>query len=185
MEYTEQRMNVSKPMFAIGIKDTDIPESPLLIAKKDATMCILNEILFSTAGSFYNDMFEKNIISPSLVSGYTITDTFAHFTIEGEADDPKLFLEKVKDFIFRVRSDGVDRQDFERTKKVVFAEQVKGFDSTEGIGDAIFSCANSGLGVFDCFEIINSVTYEDVQLAFEQFFASPAITLSVIKPLND
>ena len=183
-EYTEQQMNVAKSMFCIGIKDTDISDDPLCRAKKDAVMAILNETLFSSAGRFYNDMFEKNIISPSLVSGYTITDTFAHFTVEGEADDPKLFLDEFKAYIECLKLDGIDRQDFERAKKVMFAEQVKGFDSTEGIGDAIFSCAYDGIGIFDYFEILNSISYDDVQNAFNSFFDHPSITLSVVNPIK-
>ena len=182
--YTEQQMKISKPMFCVGIKDTDIPDDPMLRAKKDAVMSILNETLFSAAGSFYNDMFEKNIISPALVSGYTITDTFAHFTIEGEADDPSLFLECLTAYIEKLKLCGIDRQDFDRAKKVMFSEQVKGFDSTEGIGDAIFSCAYDGIGVFDYFETLNSVSYDDVQNSFIEFFRSPSITLSVINPIN-
>lgn len=184
-EYTEQQMNVSKPMFCVGIKDTDIPNDSLSRAKKDAVMSILNETLFSSAGKFYNDMFERSIISPALVSGYTITDTFAHFTIEGESDNPRAFLDELAAYINSLRKNGIDRQDFERSKRVMFAEQVKGFDSTEGIGDAIFSCAYDGIGVFDYFETLNSVSYEDVQYAFDVFFEDPSMTLSVVNPIND
>lgn len=183
--YTEQKMQVSKPLFCVGIKDTDIPTDPLARVKKDAVMVILNEVLFSAAGAFYNAMFEQNVISPGLASGYTITDTYANFTLEGEADDPKRFLEELKKYFSRVREQGIDRGDFERTKKVLFAEQVKGFDSTEGIGDAIFSCASDDIGVFDYFETLNSVTYEDVQNAFDSFFTAPEMTLSVILPLDN
>ena len=182
-EYTEQRMQVSKPIFCVGIKDTDIPSSPLGRVKKDAVMVILNEVLFSAAGEFYNSMFEQNVISPGLAAGYTISDTYANLTLEGEADDPRRFLSELRSYLDKVKKDGIDREDFERTKKVMFAEQVKGFDSTEGIGDAIFSCAADGIGVFDYFETLNGVTYEDVCSAFDSFFDDPQITLSVVLPL--
>ena len=184
-EYTEQKMQVSKPLFCIGIKDTDIPTDPLARVKKDAVMVILNEVLFSAAGEFYNTMFEQNVISPGLASGYTITDTYANFTLEGESDDPKRFLEELKTYFSRLSDQGISRDDFERTKKVLFAEQVKGFDSTECIGDAIFSCASDGIGVFDYFETLNGVTYEDVQNAFNSFFTAPQMTLSVVLPLDN
>ena len=183
-EYVSQRMQVSKPIFCIGIKDTDIPNEPIERAKKDAVMAILNETLFSAAGEFYNSMFEKNIISPGLMAGYTITDSYAHFTLEGEADDPQKFLSEFQSYISRVMSEGLNKDDFERTKRVLFAEQVKGFDSTEGIGDAIFSCAADGIGVFDYFELLNRVTYEDASNEFLKFFSSPQTVLSVIDPIE-
>jgi predicted Zn-dependent peptidase len=183
-EYVSQRMQVSKPIFCIGIKDTDIPNEPIERAKKDAVMAILNETLFSAAGEFYNSMFEKNIISPGLMAGYTITDSYAHFTLEGEGDDPQKFLSEFQSYISRVMSEGLNKDDFERTKRVLFAEQVKGFDSTEGIGDAIFSCAADGIGVFDYFELLNRVTYEDASKEFLKLFSSPQTVLSVIDPIE-
>ncbi len=182
-EYTEQHMQVSKPLFCIGFKDTDIPAEPSARAKKDAVMVILNEVLFSPAGEFYNSMFEQNIISPTLVSGYTITETYANFTVEGEADAPKRFLKELTDYIDRLKKTGLNQEDFERTKRVMFAEQVKGFDSTEGIGDAIFSCSCDGIGVFDYFETLNGITFRDVENAFNTFFDKPQSVLSVVYPI--
>ena len=183
-EYTEQRMQVAKPIFCIGIKDTDIPSDPRERARKDATMAILNEVLFSAAGDFYNDMFERGIISPGLATGYTVADSFAHFTVEGEADDPKLFYDEFLKYISETLKNGLCQEDFERTKRVMFAEQVKGFDSTEGIGDAIFSCAYDGIGIFDYFNALNDVSFEDVSNALTSFFGQPSITLSVVLPLE-
>ena len=148
-------------------------------------MAILNEVLFSAAGEFYNAMFERNVISPGLIAGYTITDSYAHFTLEGEADDPAEFMEEFKKYISSVIQNGLNRDDFERTKRVLFAEQIKGFDSTEGIGDAIFSCAADGIGVFDYFELLNQITYEDVSEEFLKFFSSPQTVLSVINPIEN
>lgn len=184
-EYVSEHMQVSKPIFCIGIKDTDIPSEPIERSKKDAVMAILNEVLFSAAGEFYNSMFEQNIISPGLIAGYTITDSYAHFTLEGEADDPTKFMEEFKKYVSSVIQNGLNRDDFERTKRVLFAEQVKGFDSTEGIGDAIFSCAADGIGVFDYFELLNRITYEDVSEEFLKFFSCPQTVLSVINPIEN
>ena len=133
---------------------------------------------------FYNDMFERGIISPGLATGYTVADSFAHFTVEGEADDPKLFYDEFLKYISETLKNGLCQEDFERTKRVMFAEQVKGFDSTEGIGDAIFSCAYDGIGIFDYFNALNDVSFEDVSNALTSFFGQPSITLSVVLPLE-
>ena len=42
----ECEMQVSKPLFAIGIKDVDIPDCPMARMKKSAGMDILDDILF-------------------------------------------------------------------------------------------------------------------------------------------
>ena len=59
--YTEQKMNVARPLFYIGIKDTDIPHTPEGIIKKDVLMMILNDMLFSECTDFYNELLDSEM----------------------------------------------------------------------------------------------------------------------------
>ena len=86
--FVECRMQVSKPLFYIGIKDPKIPDDPRERLRRDAAMTLLDEILFSRSGELYNALFEEGIITPSFFSGYSLADNFAYHCISGEADDP-------------------------------------------------------------------------------------------------
>ncbi len=182
--YVEQKMPVSKPMFYIGFKDTDIPSSPAERQYKDACMAIVNEVLFSRSGEFYASLFESHLISPSLSYGYTICETFAYNSISGEADDPKKVLDKICEHIEQAKLSGLDRDEFERAKRVMYAESVRTFDSVEGIGNALFSNAAEGTELFYQTELFGSITYEQAQLCFDSFFSDPQITLSVVSPCS-
>ena len=181
--YVEQKMQVSKPLFSIGFKDTDIPCSAIERQKKDAVMSILDEMLFSRAGDFYSSLFERSIISPATSYGYTISETFAYNSFAGEADDPCLVLNELKAYIEKVRKEGLDRQDFERAKRVMYAESVRLFDSTESIANTLFSFYCEGAETFEYVDILGSVTFEEVAYVFDSAFAPDTVTLSVIKPL--
>ncbi len=180
----EQKMQVSKPLFNIGFKDTDIPDDPRLRQKKDAVMAILDEMLFSRAGEFYSSLFERHLISPAMSYGYTISETFAHNSIAGEADDPDLVLKEVMDYIGRVRASGLCKEDFERAKRVMYAESVKLFDSVESIANTLFSFVCEDAEIFEYADILGGVTFEDVNDAFEHSFEPSTVTLSVVYPLN-
>ncbi len=180
-EYVEQKMPTSKPMFSIGFKDTDIPTSPTDRQKKDAEMAIVNEVLFSRAGELYSYLFENKMISPALSCGYTITESFAYNSVNGEADDPRAVLEYIKKYIGEALTSGLCREDFERAKRVMYAESVRIFDSTEGIGNTLFSFLSDNTEPLSQADIIGRVTYEDACRRFEAFFSKPSITLSVVK----
>lgn len=183
--YVEKRMPVGKPLFCIGIKDCDIPEDPYERYKKTEGMNILLHMMLSEAGEFYLEMLEKGIVSPGFDSGYSASPKTAYVMISGESEDPKLLLEKIKEHIEKCRREGLDRADFEREKKCVYASYVSDFDSTEDIAFALTSYAYDGIDVFDFPKIIDGVTFEYVTELLNNVFSDECYTLSAILPQNE
>ncbi|MBO7310459.1 MAG: insulinase family protein [Clostridia bacterium] len=181
--YTEQKMQVAKPLFCIGFKDTDIPTCPKERQKKDAVASILDEMLFSSAGELYDSLFERSIISPSLSYGYTISESFAYHSISGEADSPSQVLDEVLAYIDRIKAQGLNEDDFQRAKRVMYSETVRLFDSTESISNALFSFACEDAEIFEYAEIIRGITFDDVLATLNESFDRDTVTLSVVKPL--
>lgn len=176
-------MQVSKPLFSIGFKDTQIPADPELRQRKDAIMAILDEMLFSRAGELYASLFERELISPTFSYGYTISESFAYHSLSGEADDPRRVLGEVRDYLKNVAKNGLSKEDFERSQRVMYAEFVKSFDSTDNIANNLltFICENSDLLHYA--DILASVTFDEVNAAFVTAFQEGATALSVIFPL--
>ncbi len=185
LPYKEQRMQVAKPIFNIGIKDTDIPQDATLRQRKDAAMAILDEMLFSRAGSFYNRLLENDLISPALSYGYSIAKTTAYNSLAGESDDPHAVLRELLSYVKAVRNEGLREEDFRRAKRVMYAEFVKTFDSTDSIANNLFSffCEESELLSYA--DILDSVTFEEVCSLLQTAFCEDAIALSVVRPLDN
>ncbi len=182
--YREQTMQVSKPLFNIGIKDTAIPADGRARQKKDAAMAILDEMLFSRAGEIYNDLLDRDLISPALSYGYTISESSAYNSLAGEADDPKLVLEELQKHIARIQKAGLSREDFERGKRVMYAEFVKSFDSIDSIANNLFSFICEDSELLSYAEILEEISFEEVCALFEHAFEKEKISLSVILPLQ-
>ena len=181
--YVEQHMQVSKPLFNIGIKDIDIPTNGTERQRKDAAMAILDEMLFSRAGTFYNTLIEKNMIAPSLSYGYSISETTAYNSLAGEAEDPKAVLNELLSYVRKMEANGLSYDDFLRGKRVMYAEFVKSFDSTDNIANNLFSFICEDSELLSYAEIIQSITFEDVCSLFQNAFKEDAIALSVVLPL--
>ncbi len=181
----ERRMNVSKPMFCIGVKDVDIPADPAERQKKDAAMSVLDEMLFSRCTDFYNDLVDKEIITPTFSYGYTISATSAYNSFAGESDTPHLVLDEIKKYVEKVKKEGLSRADFERARRVMYAEYVKIFDSTESIANNLLGFVFEDADIFSYGEMLRSLTFSDTQALFERAFDNECFTMSVVYPLND
>lgn len=178
----EKKMPVGKPLFCIGIKDSNIPQDPIERFRRTESMNILLHMILSEAGEFYLEMLEKGIVSPGFDSGYSSSPRTAYTMISGESDDPSLLLEKIKEHISLCRKNGLNRADFEREKKCVYASYVGDFDSTEDIAFALTGYAADGIDLFEYPRIIDSVTFEYVTELLNTSFSDDSFVLSVISP---
>lgn len=181
----EQKMQVSKPLFNIGFKDTDIPLNPYERQRKDAGMAILDEMIFSRAGKLYCDLFESNLISPNMSYGYTISESSAYNSVAGEADNPKIVLEKINQYISCLKKDGLSYPDFVRGKRVMYSEFVKSFDSSDSIANNMLSFICEDAEILAYADIIDSVSFEYVSELFDSAFGEDTATLSIVYPLEN
>ena len=80
----------------------------------------------------------------------------------------------------RLRKEGLSATDFERSRRVLYADFVTGFDSPEDIVQSVMNDALDGVSVFDFLELYQEITLEDVEREFQENFCPDAYTLSVI-----
>ena len=88
-------------------------------------------------------------------------------------------------FVGEVRRNGLSRADFERAKRVVYAEFVSTFDTTEDVASLLGSYATDGLCAYDFFEVVESITYRDVTELFDKTFRDSQYTLSAVLPVEE
>ncbi len=181
LEYIEQNMPTAKPIFTIGFKQTDIPSDTAERQKMSAELGILCDMLFSSTSRLYEQLFESRMISPSLSYETNTTDSFCYTAVSGEADDPHAVLGAVKEQLAQVAENGLSREDFERAKRVMYGGIIRSFDSSESIGNEIFSLAIEDIDTFEDIDILCAVTYEDTVRRFEKFYKNMQVTLSVVK----
>lgn len=178
-------LDVAKPIFAIGIKDTDIPSCASERMKKAYGIDILDEILFSQSSSFYNDLYEQNLISQNLSSGCELTKHCSFNSISSESSDPERVYELFVEYIEKTKKEGLDKEDFELAKRTVFASHIKNFDSVENIADDFIFSLFDDCDLLDEAEIINSITYEYVTELLNTLFKDEYYAMSVVYPSKE
>ena len=179
-ERVHERMKVSKPIFHIGVKDRAIPTDPAERLRRELAMNMLDEIVFSRSAHFYNDLFERGILSPNYSSGYSAGRDFGFYVIAGEADEPEAVLAAVQNHLRHLSRTGISDEDFERCRRVLYADEICSYDSTEEIASRLLSCALDGVELFSTPEVLQSITKQEIESLINDFFASDAFALSVV-----
>jgi predicted Zn-dependent peptidase len=173
---------VAKPIFSIGIKDVHVPTDAAACLKRDAGMAILNEMLFSEAGELYNRLYDEGFISPDLSSDYVLARDFGFWQIAGEAEDPAAVLREIDAFVEEKKKSGLSAEDFERCRRIEYAEYIKSFDSTEEIANTLLSFVFAGAELFSYSDVILQIDLPFVEGLMREIFDSACTTLSVVYP---
>lgn len=181
---SEIKMQVAKPIFAIGVKDTDIPSEPYEFSKKDFGMRILNEILFSSSTAFYNEMYERGILNSQFSCEYDSTPSFAYNYYSGETDDPDEFLEILKDYISECSEKPIDDDAFLRAKRTVYADFIRLFDSTDEIANELISYVFLDMPLFDNLDVLESIDKAYAEQMLKTCFKDEYYSISIISPLE-
>ena len=180
----DMRMQVSKPIFSIGIKDVRIPKDPRERMRRDAAQSLLEEILLSRSGAFYNELFEEGLVTPSYSYGYSIAEGFAFHAITGESDTPEVIEERLWEFLNRVKREGIDPEEFERCRRALYADEIRNYDSTEDVATELLTFVFDGVELFEYPAVIESLTLNELTPLLDEMLDRSAFCLSVVRPLE-
>ena len=178
-------LDVSKPIFAIGIKDSSIPADPIERVKKAYATEILDEILFSQSSSFYNELYEENLIAQDLSSGCEITKHFSFNVISSESKDPEAVYSRFVNYVEGVKKSGIDKEVFELSKRTVYASNIKSFDSTEDIANNFIFNYFDGADLLDAPRIIEEIDIDYVTKLLNEGFKEEYYAMSVVLPTGE
>ncbi len=180
----ECAMQVAKPLFAIGVKNVDIPEDGYARMKMAATAEILNDVLFGKAGDFYNRLYEEGLLSSQFDFGYSMNQSFSFNELAGESSDPDAVYERFIACVEDAKKNGLSREDFERSKRALYAAMVKCFDSTDDIANYFLGYVLDNGDLLDYVDILSKITFEEVTEMLEAAYKPEYYALAIVKPLE-
>ena len=181
---TKCALRISKPVFAIGIKDMDISKNPNERMKKAYGVNILNEILFSQSSKIFNELYDENLISHDLSAAFEHTKNCSFVYIASESSDPEAVYDYFVNYIKEMQEIGIDKEEFELAKRTIFASNIKSFDSTGEIANNLIYNLFDGADILDAPDIISSIDYEYVSELLNNMYKEEYYTMSVVEPLK-
>ncbi len=179
-----REMHLAKPLFRIAVKDTDISPDPRERMKKQCAMDVVNCLLFSQSSPLRAALYEDGLISPNLSYGFSHCRDFSYEGIGGESADPEAVFARVFSYVEQMQRRGVAEEDFERCRRVVFADSVGSWDDADEIPFDLMDFVLDGQEIFEEPEVIASLTRADVEHVLRTVFAREMAVMGVVAPLG-
>jgi len=182
--YMEKRLNTSIPKFIIGFKDSEVGGSGRDMLKREIESSIIIEILSGRSSPLYKKLYEGGLVTSSFGGYYNYEESFGWAAIQGEGNDPKKVKELVLEEIENIKKNGIDKEAFERQKKVLYGQFLRMLNSLEGFGNEFVGATLRGSNLFDYPHIVREVSLDDVTKRFNTLFRNDRCALSVVLPSN-
>lgn len=177
--YVEQNMEVSMPLFTIGIKDTPGEEKERV--RKNIAIEILLNMIIGASSDLFKELYNKGNCywSPSIE--YDFNKNYAHILLTGQSNNPQELFEMFKQQVKYSIENGLNEEDVERTKKMIYGEYIKEYDDVVDISRMFLSDYFKGINSFDYLENVEIVNLEYLNQILKDVFQERKMILSVVK----
>ena len=174
----EQTMEVSMPLFVVGIKDKLEKEN---IVKKHIAIEILLNMLIGKSSDLYKDLYQEELLISEPFVEYEFGEDYAHVAISGVSKDPDKILEKLLEQINKMKKEGIKEEDFNRIRNMLYGNAVKEFNSVSDIARMFVTDYFKGINSFDYLETYKQITMEYAKQVLEDTFKDENTVISIIK----
>ena len=178
----EQKLEVSEPLFMIGIKDMpDLTKKSEEKVKKHISLQILLNLIFGRSSKLYQRLYNEGTIFglPSL--DYEFGNTYSHILITGQSKNPEMVFEELKKEIENFKKEGINSSDLERIKKMLYGDYIREFDDVTDISRNVLSDYFKGINSFDYLEEIQGIN-EDILMQFlNKMFKDDKMVISIVR----
>ena len=174
----EATMEVSMPIFVIGIKDK--VENKNIISKHVAIEILLN-MLIGKSSDLYKELYDKELLMSEPYTEYEFTKTYAHIAITGQSKNPELIQQKLLEKISKMKNDGINEEHFNRIKNMLYGSYIKEFNNVSDIARMFVTDYFKGINSFDYIEEYANISKEYTFKILNEVFKEENTVISVVK----
>ena len=175
-------MEVSIPSFMIGYKVKSEKEE---IVKKHIALEILLNMLAGKSSRLYEKLYEEGLLQAPLDLDFEFAENYAHILIGGQSKEPEKVQERLNIEIKKLKNDGVNDADFERTKKTIYGQYVKEYNEVGDIARMFLADYFKGINSFEYLENYNQITKEYLDQILKEIFVEEKQVISIVSPKEE
>ncbi len=183
-ERVEQKLEVSTPIYTIGIKDSREKcslENKNEIVKKHIAIEILLNLIIGRSSNLYKKLYQEELTYSQPSLDYEFSKNYAHILIAGQSKDPEKIYELFKQEVRKFKEQGINAEDFERIKKMIYGGYVKEFNDVSDIARMFLADYFKGINSFDYLEEIESINVEYLEQVLKNVFREDKMVISIVK----
>ncbi len=178
----EASFDIPMPMFMIGFKDPETGGTGKeLLEREILTNCILRT-LFGKSSDFYKKLYDKGVINKSYSVFYEYEQSCGYAAFFGESKNIPEIEKEIFRTVDEAKKNGIDKESFERAKKVNLGNFMETLDSVENFGNEYMFAYHKGADLFDYVKICEGISTEDAQKRLQTLFNEEQCSTSVVLP---
>ena len=178
--YIEERMEVSAPIFQLGWKgDAQINGEDRL--RQELVGGLALEVLLGNSSPLYAKLYREGLINQEF--GYSYESSFgcAFLAADGESKAPEAVCAAVAAEAARIGREGVDPALWERVKKGVYGNRVRGLNSFENLCVGQAQAFFAGYDFLRFADIFDAITKEEAEELIANWVTGERTALSVVR----
>ncbi len=179
-EYTQLKLSVASPLFALGFKENiKTPE------RTNREITLSNIILDAVCGKtspLYNEMLESGLINTSFDFEYFCGYGYSASIFTGESDKALQVKEKIVQRIKYLKENGIEREDFERVRRKLYGRAIMAYNDIDEIANNMIASEFAGECVFDDIKTLESLTLDELNKRLNESIDTDCCSLCVINP---
>lgn len=174
-------MSVAQPIVGLAYK-----EKPFETVQErlvgEITCDILTELLIGDTSPLYRRLYDAGLINPGFSGEFLAGSGYLSFIFAGESREPETVVKALKEEIARLRSEGVDEDQFLAIKNVLLGEAVTNLESTEAVATDMSAAHMLGRTRQDEMEALLSLSAKDIEKALETMLQDERSAVVTILP---
>ena len=132
------------------------------------------------AKTLYKELYNSGQMYSVPSLDYEFAKNYAHILITGQAKNPEQILEKFQKEVEKIKQNGINEQDFNRYKKMIYGSYVKEYDEVGSICRMFLADFFKGINSFDYIEEINTINIDYAKQILEEVFKKENTIISII-----
>lgn len=181
----EQEMAVPAPLFEMALKHQALPYGDQETLRHTMEIKVILDAQFGRGSVFYNRMYELGIFNPTLSIDFTQGQGYTYTIFGGEASRHEEAIEAFRSEIVRIRTEGPDREAFERIRRKMTGKFISASNSLQYLSSAFMHYYMKGHHLFDYLKTIHEINVDEAHETFKAMYENPDEVISVIKPRGE
>jgi len=177
-------MPVAVPKCMVGIKGVPATNKKQFI-KQELLADMLLDHFYSRSGTYYQDLYELDLIDGGLGYETDYQMQFTHAIIGGNTSKPDQFAEKVKEQLATFKDYQLVAEDFERMKRKTSGQLLRSMNHMSDIANQAIHYQVLGLDFFELLPTLEALTLEEANQFLNEWIKDDNIAVFQVNPAQE
>ncbi|ANE47594.1 zinc protease [Paenibacillus swuensis] len=166
----ETILPVSLPKCLFGFKEAAPAVDGDELLRKELTMRLALDILFSPSAPLYQQLYDDNLISDGFGSEYNCSKDYAFSVIGGDTRSPEELMDRIRTELEPIVRNGVDEASFERSRRKKIGAFLRMMNSPEAIANEFTKFRFRNTDLFKVLPMYEAITLQEVNDSIKKHF---------------